>query len=167
MSPEERSLILALVKVPGGPEPLAGDEFLRQFCASDGLALGLDLLRDAIDHHDPVDVALAMVVCYTFGFSDDHLEVLITLAFADWHQSHEDVASALGDLGSPSATAALFHLADWVPSYLEFDDAQALAVKAIWGLGSIRSDDAHHALESLTQSKSKIVAENALAQLQG
>jgi len=166
MSPEERSLILALVTVPGGPEPLTREEFLRKFGASDGLALGLDLLRDAIGRHDTVDVAFAFVVCFRFGFSDDHLEPLITLAFADWHQSHEDVASALGELSSSSATAALLHLAEWVPSYLEFDDARALAVKAIWGLGSIRSEEAHSALESLSQSKSKIVAENAVAQLQ-
>jgi HEAT repeat protein len=166
VSPEQRSLVMALVMVPGGREPLATDEFLQHFNATDGAVLGLDLLRDAIDRHDPVDVELALVVCFKFGFSHDHLEPLITLAFADWHQRHEDVAMALGRLRVPSSAAALMHLAQWVPSYLEFDEARALAVKAIWALGSIGGEEAHQALESLSQSESKVVAENALAQLQ-
>jgi HEAT repeat protein len=105
-------------------------------------------------------------VCFKFGFSDDHLQPLITLAFADWHQRHEDVAMALGKLRSPSSVDALVHLAQWVPGYLEFDDARALAVKAIWALGGISGDAAHRALESLASSHCSIVAESAIAQLQ-
>lgn len=165
MTPEQRSLVMALVVVPGRTT-LSPDEFLQRFGATDGVALGFDLLCDATERHDPLDVELALVVCFKFGFSDDSLEPLITLAFADWHQRHEDVAMALGKLRSPSVTAALVHLAEWVPGYLEFDEARALAVKAIWGLGSIGGEEARQALESLSQSESKVVAENALAQLQ-
>lgn len=71
------------------------------------------------------------MVCFRFGFTDDHLQPLLTLAFADWHQRHEDVASALGKLRSPASVDALEHLARWIPAYLEFDEARALAVKAI------------------------------------
>ena len=166
MSPEERSLVRALYVVPGGRQPLSSDEFLRQFGAADGIALGLGLLRDAVERRDPADVELALVVCFRFGFSDDHLQPLITLAFADWHQRHEDVAMALGKLRSSAAVNALVHLAQWVPAYLEFDDARALAVKAIWALGGIGGDAAHRALKSLARSECSIVAENAVAQLQ-
>lgn len=152
--------------VPGGRQQLTAEEFLRRSSAADGIALGLDLLRDAIDRHDAVDVELALVVCFKFGFSDGHLDPLISLAFADWHQRHEDVAMALGKLRSPISVPALAHLARWVPSYLEFDEARALAVKAIWALGSIGGDEAHGALESLSQSPCKVVAENAVGQLQ-
>jgi HEAT repeat protein len=166
MSPEERALVMALVVLPGGRQPMSLDEFLRQFGAADGVALGLDLLRDAIKRRDPVDVELALVVCFHFGFSDRHLQPLLTLAFADWHQRHEDVASALGELRSPAAVDALLHLAQWVPTYLEYDDARAMAVKAIWALGGIRSDAARSALKTLASSTNDIVAENAVAQLQ-
>ena len=165
MSPEERSLVMELFVVPGGRQPLSSDEFLCRFGAADGIALGLALLRDAVERRDPVDVELALVVCFRFGFSDAHLEPLITLAFADWHQQHEDVAAALGKLRSPAAVDALVRLAWWVPAYLEFDDARALAVKAIWALGGIGGDAAHGALESLVGSDCGIVAENAVAQL--
>jgi HEAT repeat protein len=105
-------------------------------------------------------------VCFRFGFSDAHLELLMTLALADWHQRHEDVASALGELRSPASVGALVHLAEWVPGYLEFDDARALAVKAIWALGGIGGEEARGALASLASSPSRIVAESAVAQLE-
>jgi PBS lyase HEAT-like repeat-containing protein len=165
MSPEERSLVMALFVVPGR-QPMSNEEFLKEFGAADGAALGLDLLREAVDGRDPVDVELALVVSFRFGFSDGHLQPLMTLAFADWHQRHEDVASALGELRSPASVDALEHLARWVPAYLEFDDARALAVKAIWGLGGIGGDAAHRALKSLASSECGIVAENAVAQFQ-
>lgn len=85
---------------------------------------------------------------------------------ADWHQRHEDVASALGELRSPASVDALVHLAEWVPGYLEFDDARALAVKAIWALGGIGGGAARRALASLAGSPSSIVADSAVAQLE-
>lgn len=165
MSPEERSLVMALFVVPGR-QPMSNEQFLKEFGAVDGRALGLDLLRDAVDRRDPVDVELALVVCFRFGFTDGHLQPLLILASADWHQRHEDVASALGELRSPASVDALVHLARWVPAYLEFDDAHALAVKAIWALGGISGDAAHQALASLAGSSCSIVADNAVAQLQ-
>jgi HEAT repeat protein len=164
VSPEERSLVMALFVVPGR-QPMSNEQFLKKFGAVDGRALGLDLLRDAVNRRDPVDVELALVVCFRFGFTNDHLQPLLTLAFADWHQRHEDVASALGELRSPASIDALAHLARWVPAYLEYDDARALAVKAIWALGGIGGDTARGALTSLADSPSSIVAENAAAQL--
>ena len=66
---------------------------------------------------------------------EDHLDLLVQLASADWHHKHEDVVSALGQLRSPAAVEALYHAAWWVPDYLDFDESRALAVKAIWALG--------------------------------
>lgn len=156
---------MALVVVPGR-EALSVEEFLRQFGASDGVQLGLDLLRDAVQRRDATDVELALVVCFRFGFLAAHVDLLIHLAFADWHQRHEDVATALGTTGSPTAVDALLHLAEWVPRYLEFDDARALAVKAIWALGTIADDQAQQALKQLASADSNIVAQAALHQLQ-
>lgn len=157
--------MMALVVVPGR-EALSDDEFLERLGRTDGEALGVDLLRDAAARHDPVDVELALVVCFRFGFGDGHVPLLVSLAFADWHQRHEDVAMALGRIRSPESVQALAHLAEWVPSYLEYDGARALATKAIWALGSIGGDAAHRVLGSLTRSGDRLVAENAKAQLE-
>lgn len=156
---------MALVVVPGR-ESLTYDEFLEGFATTDGEALGLDLLRDAAARHDPVDVELALVVCFRSGFSDGHVPLLVSLAFTAWHQRHEDVAMALGRIKSPESVEALAHLAEWVPNYLEYDSARALATKAIWVLGSISGDAAHRVLESLARSDDRLVAESAKAHLE-
>lgn len=166
MTPDERSAVMALVTMPGRRPPLPPDEFLRCFGASDGVVLGLKLLREAVARHDPVDVELALIVCSKFGFTDEHLKPLLELAFADWHQQHENVANALGKIRSPASVNALVHLARWVPDYLAYDDARALATKSIWALGGICDDAARDALESLAHSPDRTVAQGAVAQLQ-
>src|SRR4051794_2571771 len=108
---------MALVVVPGR-QSLSDDEFLASFGTADGKGLGTTLLLDAATRRDPTDVELALVVCFRFGFSNAHVPVLVSLAFAHWHQRHEDVAMALGRIKSPESVEALAHLAEWIPSYL-------------------------------------------------
>ena len=157
--------MLALVVAPGRAS-MPDDEFLRGFGAADGERLGLDLLWDAVRRHDATDVELALIVSFCFGLLPGHVEPLVHLAFAEWHERHEDVASALGWLGLSAGVDALVHLALWVPDYLEFDDARALAVKAIWGLGATSSEVATQALMRLAMDPESIVAHAAVHQLQ-
>lgn len=159
-------MVLGLVLSPLRPALLSPEQFLDAFGATDGKALGLALLHDAVARRDAVDVELALVVCFKFGFSGEHLELLEALAFADWHRRHEDVASALGRVRSPSSVEALAHLSTWVPDYLAFDEARALATKAIWALGSISGNGAREALEWLAGADDPIVAGGARAQLE-
>jgi hypothetical protein len=155
-----------LVSVPGEPSGLTPGRILDEFGISNGHAWGLQLLRDAIVRRDPIDVELALIACFQFGFSEEHLDLLSDLAFAEWHHSHEDAAVALGQIGTANSVAPLQHLAIWVPEYLEFDDARALSSKAIWALGSNPADAARAALEQLAASDSDSVARKARAQLE-
>jgi hypothetical protein len=52
------------------------------------------------------------------------------------------------------------------PDYLDFDEARALATKAVWALGSIEGAAALEALEALTEDRDPIVAGGARAQLE-
>lgn len=165
MTPEEQSWVLALAVVPGGRPPLSGPEFLEKFGATDGAKLGCDLLRDAVSRRDAVDTELSLIVCFRFGLARDVIDLLIAAAFADWHQKHEDIASALGKMGLPDGVDALMHLATTVPEYLEFDDARALASKAIWALSTIPGHEARRALERLTSDPDERVARLALKRL--
>jgi hypothetical protein len=122
-------------------------------------------LRDSTQRCDATDVELALIVCFSFGFASQHFDLLIDLAFADWHQRHVDVAFALAQYRSPAAVDALHHLADWVPSYLEWDPARALAVKAICGLGAIPDMQAKRALTQLAEANDNTVAQAATHQL--
>lgn len=154
-----------MVEGPGLPPPISREEFLEQFGASDGAALGLELLSEAVKQRDGEDVEFALIVGFRFGFTTEHLPWLISLSFADWHRAHEDVVFALEQLRTPVAVEALAHAARWVPEYLEYDEARALASKAIFALTSIEGRAAEYALESLANDDSEIVAEIAKRRL--
>lgn len=50
------------------------------------------------------------------------------------------------------------------PEHLDFDECQALAVKAIWALGGIPGAEARGALKSLHDAENQIIRENAAKQ---
>jgi hypothetical protein len=82
---------------------MAKEEFLERWPASDGVGLGQALLAPAALDRDADGVEYALIVCFSFGFTDELLPNLVQLAFADWHQCHGDVVSALDDLRSTAA----------------------------------------------------------------
>ncbi len=149
MTPEDRQVIYNLVFIPGRGRKGSPDDVLRRFGTVDGHALGLSLLGDAIDREDGDDVEAALFVCFVFGITPDHLELLVRLVSADWHHRHEDVANALDGLRSPDAVGALYHLTQWVPEYLAWDEDRGLARKAVWGLAKTPGPEAEQALRLL------------------
>jgi hypothetical protein len=165
VTPADRRAIACLVIVPGRSRSGSPEDVLRHFETTDGRSLGLRLLRDAVDRQDNLDVEMALIVCFTFGFTVDHLDLLMQLTSADWHRKHEDVVSALGLLRAPTAVDALYHAAWWIPDYLDFDESRALAVKAIWALGGIPGIEAEEALKRLLIAEDEIVRGAAKAQL--
>ena len=77
-------------------------------------------------------------MCNRFGFTPEHLPLLLELASAEWHHSHEDVVWYLGDYRGPVVVNALIR--DGVDArYLGFDESRALARKAVWALGRQRT----------------------------
>lgn len=109
---------------------------------------GLAALRNALTERDADAVELALTLGFRFGFSIGHLETLLALADAPWHVRHEDVVSALGDLREPRSIEALYRAAQVRWPYLDFDDAHALGVKAVYALAGI---DDGQALEKLAE----------------
>jgi HEAT repeat protein len=165
VTPEEQELIMSMAVVPGRGHEVSPEEVLRHFGTSDGSALGLSLLRDAVERRDADDVEMALIVGATFGFTMDYLDLLVELTSAEWHHKHEDVVSALGQLRTPDAVDALEWMAQWIPGYLDFDENRALATKATWALGGTPGPEAEQALVGLLGSDSEIVREEAKAQL--
>jgi len=70
MTPEERALIFSLVLVPGRPYKGNRDAILQHFGTQNGRALGLRLLRDAIDVKNAEDVE-----AYVFSLDDRRVAV--------------------------------------------------------------------------------------------
>jgi hypothetical protein len=165
VTPGDRQVIYGLVFIPGQGRQGSREDVLRHFGTTDGHALGLRLLRDAVGRQDGIDVEAALIVCFTFDITADHIDLLVQLASADWHHRHEDVATALDHLRTPAAVDALYHLAWWVPGYLDWDDGRGLARKAIWGLGKTPGPEAEEALRLLLDEPDEIVRNYAAKQL--
>ncbi len=144
-------MIRDLAVIPGRGRKGSPEAVLRHFGAVDGHALGRSLLAEAVNGKDGDDVEAALIACFLFGMSLDHLGLLVQLASADWHCRHEDVATALDDLRAPAAVGALYHLTQWVPDYLAWDEDRALARKAVWGLAKTPGPEAGQVLRLLLE----------------
>lgn len=169
MTPEDETHIFSLVISPNRPQRT--DETLRRvlqhFGETDGEALGLRLMRDAIAREDADDLELATVVCATWKYTKNHLADLRQLAQAQWHREHEQVAFQLGILKDSAAVDALFEMTQSRPEYLdEYDGGRVLAVNAIHALGHIATPEAITKLRILTESDRDYVRERAARQLE-
>jgi hypothetical protein len=161
-----RELIMSLAVIPGRGRAMSPEEFLRRAGAADGRQLGLDLLRDAVQRQHAVDLEMALIVCFTFGFTMDHLDLLLQMSSADWHRKHEDIVSALAELRSSTAVSVLVRATQWVPEYLEFDETRALARRAIWALGKTPGPEAARALGLFLHSDNEIFRKTARTALE-
>ncbi|MFE1951945.1 HEAT repeat domain-containing protein [Streptomyces sp. NPDC059524] len=166
MSPEEQDLVMGLVFAPGSPPTRTIDEVLAHFGETDGGALALRLLRDAMERRDADDVEMALIIKAAAGAPpDDFLEPLTELFPAEWHREHEDIVSTLARLRSPETLPTLILATHWVPERLDWDENRALAVKAIWALGALPGRQVREVLEGLRDDEDEIIRENALRQL--
>ena len=167
MTPKQRELCRHLVITPPrGVSQIAKEEFLELFPLSvEQGKVALSLLQDAYRTQDAEDLKCVLIVGAAFGFGPEHADVLCRLVEADWHFSHEDVVSALGELRTPAAMGALFHATQWIPGYLDFDESRALASKAIWALGKMSGGEAEEKLKVLTRSDDPNLQEKATEQL--
>jgi hypothetical protein len=167
MTPGQRKVIFGLVVVAGRERRCSPDDVLRYFGTSRGTDLGLTLLKQAVADRDAADVQAALLVCQTFGFDQRHLPLLLELASADWHRSHEDVVCYLGkNYKGPDVVEALIGATQSVPDYLDYDEFRALARKAVWELGTQPGERARETLERIARSETGALREDAEKQLE-
>lgn len=93
------------------------------------------------------------------------IDVLTRLLKEEWHCEHESIIDSLDDLRCYSCVDIFFDTALAHYEYLDYDEAFALAVKCIWGLGNIGTKEAREKLQLLAKSDNDIIKENALYQL--
>lgn len=167
MTIEQRTLCRNLVMLPNGRGSISKEEFLRRFpSAVENGRLALKWLREAYETRNADDLFFTLIVGFKFGFDPKHKDILLRLIDEDWHYNHEEVVTALKNWPTPDTVDALFRSTQWIPKALEFDDARALAVKAIWALGNIPGPEAEAKLEVLARSENTILRQNAVEQLE-
>lgn len=150
-----------------GEPALSVSEFLRIFRNGEVESVSLvgELLSGALEMQDTDEMELAMLAGFNLGFSVSHINLLSSLAQAEWHYSHEDIASAFDEIRVPGCVNSLRYLAQWVPEYLEFDEARALGSKAVWALKKIGDASARAALREISVSQKDIVGRLAQEKL--
>jgi hypothetical protein len=122
-------------------------------------------LEDALVSKDRDDVEAVMLLGAIFGFSKDSAGVLCKLLLEEWHISHEDIASTLQLLKDPGTVDCLYRGAFLRLPYFDFDKFYSLAVKCIYALWAIGTDEAKEKLSLLSQSDNKVIARNARMRL--
>lgn len=168
MTTEELKLCEALIVTPPqGERAISKEDFMRRFPSAleDG-KLAMPILQEAAESRNAKQLQCALTIGHTFGFSPAQVAILVRVLGDDWHYSHEDVVDALNDLASVSAVSALFDATQRIPTYLQYDDSRALAVKAIWALGRTPGSEAELALRTLASSENVLLREGAQRQLQ-
>lgn len=165
MNERDLDFLRSLTTGPGWSPSITGDEVLRHFEADDGPALARRLLLAAETAQDQASLNGALLVSTVFPFPADCDEVLIRLAFADWHREHEWIVWRLDERRSPRAIDALVFLAQWIPGYLLWDDNRALAKNAVHAIAKVPGDAADAALRRLMASQSDEVREMANARM--
>lgn len=166
MTPDQRVLVHSLVRIPGRGEPRSRDEFLQRMGVDDGQALGHQLLTDARVREHGLDLELSLVVLGLFGVPRDCCEVLQRLALADWHAAHEPIVDLLGELHCVGAVSTFEKVAEWVPSYRDYDGARSLRNKAVRAIGATPGLAAEESLRRLLVSNAEPVRVQARKELE-
>jgi hypothetical protein len=166
MTEDQRKLCGELTIFPMGGRRISKEDFLRKFpSALEHGKLALKWLEEANNLQSAEDVDCALGIGFAFGFASEHKRILFQLLKVDWHYRHEDIVSALETWPTPDTIEPLYNITQWIPKSLEYDDARALAVKAIWALGKIPDAEAEKKLQALTHSENQIIRKNAQEQL--
>jgi hypothetical protein len=146
---------------------ISEEELLRQFGIgrSDGAKFALSILEEAYGVKDADSVECGLGLGFRFGMSTEFFDILVKLSEADWHYRHEDVVTALAELHDSRSVETLYRAALKRHPYLDYDDARALAVKAIFALGNLGDARADGKLRLLAESDDPAVKVNAREQL--
>lgn len=158
----ERRLILDLLR-----KRISEDDFCAAYpmTPGEGSHVGYEMLARALQQQDAVAVAFGMYLGGRFGVTDEYLDVLLDLATAPWHETHEDVVTAIGTLKSPKSIDTLVRTATTHFPYRDYDEFNSLGVKCVYALAKIGTPEAIAGLRTLATSGDPNLARNASARL--
>lgn len=146
---------------------ISEDEFYRTYPLDPGTGsdAGLAMLVRALHERDDMGVGLGLRFGFNFGFSDAYLDVLLALAEAPWHRSHENLTYPLEELDSPRKIDTFARLATVKLTYVEDDKFKALGTKCLWVLGRIGTREAVLRIGELLRCGEPIIEYRAEEQL--
>jgi len=129
---------------------ISKEEFLSSFPGSvDSAFLGREL-KAVGSTKNPNSLEELMYLGFAFDlFRVEHIDLLIGLLVEGWHISHEDIVGLLQRFPAQKNIRPLVETVNSRFDYLEYNDSMALAVKCVWALFAIGSDEAKGYLGSI------------------
>ncbi len=125
----------------------------------------LKLLQDAYHQKNCESVEHALLLGFSFEFTQKYVPILCDLIVEDWHCQHENIARLLQELKDPSSINCLYKTALAEYKYLDYDDSYTLAIKCIWALGDINEEYSKEKIEQLALSDNQVIKKAAEKQL--
>lgn len=171
MNEAQKQFIRSLVVLPGHPasEKLEPREILERFGADtdDAHAFCLSLLQQVAEKKDAEELEYALILCSSLNaYDESYIDLLIELSGADWHKQHENIVQILQQLKNPKAVDALYHLTQWLPEYMNYDEEnRSLARKALFALGDTPGEEAKQTIQKLLQDNNPKIRELAQEQI--
>lgn len=163
MTKVERELLYKLMKRTIMPEMFL-EGFTTNICEKP-IYIN-ELLERAYLEREANDIEYLLTAIFRFKlFLEEYVDILCKLISETWHYQHENIASIFQKIRSPKSIECLYKAAITQFEYLDYDESYALAVKCIWALGDINTDDSRKKLELLSQSENEIIRDNAIKQL--
>lgn len=117
-----------------------------------------EALEKAIRDRDQEDVADLLLVAAVDGLDASYAHLLGTLLRADFHREHEEVATALEEVGDPQSVEVLYETALRIP---DWDDFRSLAKKCILALKATGTEEGMQRLRDLSECEDAIIRESA------
>lgn len=126
------------------------------------------LIKKAFENQDGSDFDLALnliVFVPNIAYTDEFVGLLCKSLKGHWHRRHEDIALMLESIKSPKSVDTLYETALTKFDYLDYDNSIPLAIKCIYALGEINTENSKAKLKLLTDSSDLLIREEAKKQL--
>ncbi len=117
-----------------------------------------EALEKAIRERNEEDVADLLLLAAVDGLDASYTELLGALLKSDFHGEHEEVVTALEEVGDPESVEVLHETARRIPNW---DDFRSLAKKCILALKAIGTEEAIRRLRDLSECEDAIIREFA------
>lgn len=163
MIEEQKALIKLLIV-----KSITKEEFMNKFGVNNENMIQFITknLEKSYEEKNAEEVGLLLYIIFEYDlFSEQYVDILCKLLYSKWHYEHENIAMIFDKLKSANTIKALYDTASTKFEYLDYDDSYALAVKCIWGLGKMNTNESKEALEKLTKSDIEVISKNAKEQL--
>ena len=141
-------------------------QFLEQLRPHQSAELSArQLLEEAIASRDAAEVEFTLAVVPALGHFPTHSTLFVALFRQQWHQRHEDMTRDLERFGAEKQIIEAFGWSAQVRlDYLDYNNSEALARKAIYALGRMNTPESQTKLRSIAQHSTGMRREWAIAE---